>query len=216
MQHFAKGFLEKINPFITDKITLEIGCGDGTRSNEIAGIFKSLTGIDPEQKLIEKANKNNVFPNRTFLVGSGEKLNFSDKCFDLVIFPLSLHHIRIQSMSLSINEAIRVLNSNGRIIFIEPTFEGSFIEAEILFGCCDGDERKEKAIAYFTILNSKNMKEILEFTSESVFEFLSDQDFFDNITTSNDNKNEIAQYLKAHNYKLSAKRRINIFEKVSK
>jgi len=214
MQHSAKDFWEKITPFITDKITLEIGCGDGSRSSEMAGFLKSLTGIDPEQRLIEKAIKNNIFPNRKFLVGSGEKLDFLDKSFDLVMFPLSLHHIPINKMSISIEEALRVLNSKGIIIFIEPTFEGSFIEAEMLFGCCDGDERREKAIAYFTILNSKNMKEILEFTSESVFEFLSDEDFFENIITPKNNKNKIIEYLKAYNYRLSAKRRINIFQKI--
>ncbi|SRR6266571_4198542 len=83
MKHSAEGFLDKIKPFGADRNTLEIGCGDGARSHEIAAIFSSLTGIDPDPALIEEANRHNRFENRRFLVGSAEKLGFTDECFEL-------------------------------------------------------------------------------------------------------------------------------------
>jgi len=181
MRHSADGLLENIRQFGTHKNALEIGCGDGSRSHEMASMFTNLTAIDPDFELIKKAIKNNTLSNRQFLVGSAENLVFPDSCFDLVIFTLSLHHIPIENMSLAIGEAIRVVKPSGHIIFIEPTFEGSFIQAEIMYGCCDGDERKEKAAAYFTLLNTPKLKEVKEFTSESTFEFDSDRDFFDNV-----------------------------------
>jgi ubiquinone/menaquinone biosynthesis C-methylase UbiE len=213
MRHSADGLLENIRQFGTHKNALEIGCGDGSRSDEMASMFTNLTAIDPDFELIKKAIKNNTLSNRQFLVGSAENLVFPDSCFDLVIFTLSLHHIPIENMSLAIGEAIRVVKPSGHIIFIEPTFEGSFIQAEIMYGCCDGDERKEKAAAYFTLLNTPKLKEVKEFTSESTFEFDSDRDFFDNVAIIDGTEDDIIKYLKSHNYRLTAKRRINVFEK---
>lgn len=213
MKHFAEGFLDKLKPFGSDKNTLEIGCGDGARSAEIASIFSSLTGIDPDPASIEKANRHNRFENRRFLVGVAENLEFPDASFELVIFPLSFHHIPIDKMHAAIAEATRVLKEGGYIIFIEPTYEGTFIDAEILYGCCDGDERKEKAMAYYSMLASDKMIEVAEFNSESIFAFDSKQDFFENIAILAGTEAKIIKYLEINNFKLSAKRRVNVFRK---
>jgi len=213
MKHLAEGFLDKIKPFGADRNTLEIGCGDGARSDEIAAIFSSLTGIDPDPALIAKANRHNSFENRRFLVGVAEKLGFADASFDLVMFPLSFHHIPIDKMHAAIAEATRVLQEGGYIIFIEPTYEGTFIDAEILYGCCDGDERKEKAMAYYSMLASDKLSEVAEFESESIFTFESKQDFFDNIAILAGTEANISNYLETYNFKLSARRRVNVFRK---
>ena len=129
------------------------------------------------------------------------------------MFPLSFHHIPIDKMHAAIDEATRVLKEGGYIIFIEPTYEGTFIEAEMLYGCCDGDERKEKAMAYYTMLASDKLIEVAEFNSESIFAFDSNRDFFDNIAILAGTEARIVAYLETNNLKLSAKRRVNVFRK---
>jgi ubiquinone/menaquinone biosynthesis C-methylase UbiE len=107
------------------KQVLEIGCGNGRITALLVGRTKKLVAIEPDAELIREARKK--IANADFRVGSGENLEFPDKCFDLVIFTLSLHHQRSHT---AIKEAVRVLKDEGQILVIEPVVEG---EVERLF-----------------------------------------------------------------------------------
>jgi ubiquinone/menaquinone biosynthesis C-methylase UbiE len=216
MQHLNDGFRDRLKPYLAGTSALEIGCGNGTRTQEIAAYFTCLTGIDPDPDLIATANSINRCNNITFQVGSAEKLAFPDNSFGAVLFPLSFHHVPVDRMQRTIAEAARVVTPAGHVIFIEPTHEGSLIEAELLFGCCDGDERKAKALACYHMLAAKQLTEVCEFYGESLFLFDSEQDFFENIAWKEGTQAALCDYLERHNYKLSAKRRINVFRKTQK
>lgn len=208
-----KTFFEKIKVLAAGRDVLEIGCGDGTYLQGVVQDFKSFTGIDPSPTLIKKANQKNECSFARFFVCSAEDLNFPDESFSLVIFTLSLHHIPFEKMNLAIDEAVRVVKKGGLIIFVEPTNEGSFIEAEMRYGCCDGDERKQKAFAYFSILNACKIREIEEFESEAIFDFESKADFFENIATLTGTEKDIGLFLESNDYRLRVKRRVNVFTK---
>lgn len=97
---------------------LEIGCGDGRISSLLTVESSSLVAIDPDEKAIDIAKTN--IPNTDFRIGSGEKLNFPDSFFDVVIFTLSLHH---QNSQKALNEAARTVKPDGKILVIEPVIK---------------------------------------------------------------------------------------------
>lgn len=212
MQRIKEEFVEKLMDLVplTGMKVLEIGCGSGSRSVKIAAHCESLNAIDPNSESITAATIQNSSSNITYGQGVAEHLDFDNHTFDCVIFTLSLHHVPIPQMSTAINEAIRVSKSGGRIVFLEPTHQGSFFESEILFGASDGDERKEKAYAYAALLSNTHYTEIAEIPDETVFTFDSAEDF---IQTFKPNKNVtgIDDFLKQHDYTLNAHRRINVF-----
>ena len=213
MKRIKEEFLDKLGKVIKlkGKTVLEIGCGAGTRSVQIGKRTKTLTAIEPNSNLIKEAIKNNSSKNIEYQVGNAIKLKFKPKLFDITIFTLSLHHVPTAKISNAIKEAVRVTKKNGYIVFLEPTHSGNFFESEIKFDACDGDERKEKAFAYYSILTHKGYKEIAEIPDETVFQFDSIEDFVNSMSPKKDKK-KIKDFLTKNNFILSASRRINIFQ----
>jgi len=113
--------VEKIFQFadLKYKQVLEIGCGNGRITSLLVGKSEKLVAIEPDVEKIREAQKK--ISGTDFRIGSGENLEFSDDCFDLVIFTLSLHH---QNSNAAIREATRVLKNEGEILVIEPIIEG--------------------------------------------------------------------------------------------
>ena len=91
MQSFSSD-LPKIKEFIqlSGKKMLEIGCGDGRLSVQLADEVDALTAIDPDGARIDQARKSIAGVN--FQVGSGEQLEFDSHSFDIVLFGYSLHY----------------------------------------------------------------------------------------------------------------------------
>ena len=214
MKRLKDWFLSKLNELISLKwaILLEIGCGNGSRSVWLASHCKELFAIDPDVSLIEIAKERNII-NATFTCWEGQNLDFETWFFDMVIFSLSFHHIPQEDMEQSVDEAIRVVKEWWYIVFFEPTEEGSFFDAEILFHACDGDERTAKRNAYNAIKNIHTLKKFTEFYDETVFEFDGEDDFIASLDPKQ-NLEKIASFLMEHNYILNADRRINIFQQV--
>jgi ubiquinone/menaquinone biosynthesis C-methylase UbiE len=192
-------------------VILEIGCGGGNKTVQIAKMCKMVVAIDNNLPRILDAKKENQSSNITYTQSSANPLLFEDKSFDVVIFTLSLHHLSKNEMRSAIKEAIRVTVSSGIIIFLEPTNNGSFFEAAIIFGSSDGDERLQKAYAYFEILNTKGYREIYEGFWKTTFLFDSKNDFVVSLRPKI-NLNNIDTFLKKKNYRLEAEGRVNIFE----
>jgi len=115
--------LPKIEEFIEldGKTLLEIGCGDGRLTAQLAGKAAAITAIDPDEVSMEAAGRRIIGVN--FLIGSGEKLEFADEAFDIVLFSYSLHH---QDWVKALAEARRVIRHDGQILVIEPAHYGEF------------------------------------------------------------------------------------------
>ncbi len=218
MRRIKDTFLTSIQSVISfeDRDVLEIGCGDGTRSIQIATACKQLTALELDAARIEHAKAINIARNISYLTGTASQLPFLDQTFDIVFFTLSLHHIPDHEMSVAIDEAVRVTKPNGHIVFLEPAFEGSFFEGEIRFDACDGDERRQKAIAYAAMLGHTQLKELAELHDETIFSFDSLEDFMETMKPKRGSPYEIQQFLTANQFTLSARRRINIFKPQTK
>lgn len=211
MQRTSEQFLVNTNAVIpfSGKFVLEIGCGSGNYSKQIATLADSLIAIDPNEQSIVEAKKISSAENISYRVGSATELDFENSVFDIVVFTLSFHHIPENQMQRAIEEAVRVVKTTGHIVFLEPAMDGTFFEAEILFDACDGDERKEKESAYRAILESKSLKNISELDDETVFIFTSVEDFIEALNPKK-NLEKLSSFLELHRMTLCAKRRINI------
>lgn len=211
MKRIQEKFLETLEQAIglEDMSVLEVGCGNGARSVEIAKRCKSLTAIEPNEVQLRCAKELEV-QNIDFRLGSAEALDFAPESFDVVIFTLSFHHVPQTLMSVAINEALRVVRQNGFIVFLEPAVTGSFFEAEIRFDACDGDEREEKRIAYEAMSSHTGLVPVKELPDETIFQFDSLDDFIQSMCPKA-NLDQLEPFLRTHHYILRAKRRINIY-----
>ena len=212
MKRFESVFVRRIEDFCRGKDVLEIGCGDGTRLAEVVGQSRSWSGIDPDSAAVAKAREANPSANAEFVEGHAENLAWPSARFDVVIFPLSLHHIDFDFMPTAIDEAVRVVRSSGLILFLEPLPVGTFYKAEMLYGCCDGDERRELAYAFYTMLSAECLQEVEEFVAEVSFEYDSFDDFKQHVPTKDGTHAQLEEFLSARGFKLDEKWRLNVFK----
>jgi SAM-dependent methyltransferase len=81
-----------INNITINDLVLDIGCGNGALAYDLADKAKSVTGIDIEEKNIQKArvkyNKSNI----KYLVGDATK-DLGGEKFDVIILSNVLEHI---------------------------------------------------------------------------------------------------------------------------
>lgn len=167
-EYSGQKIFEKIVTYadLANKSIFEIGCGDGRISSLLATETDSLISIDPDETKIQQAKTHIAGVN--FRIGTGEKLNFSNNIFDIVIFTLSLHH---QNSQKAIAEANRVLKPGGKILIIEPVIGG---EIEDLFAFLD-NENNEKREAQKAIIDSGlSIVDSEIFTAEWVFTDIDD------------------------------------------
>jgi ubiquinone/menaquinone biosynthesis C-methylase UbiE len=205
---------------IKDSIILEVGCGKGRVTEDLARYAGKITAIDPDEKALAAAKSRIAVGNVEFVLSSGETLNFPGKSFDIVIYSLSLHHIPIGSMKSSLEQATVTLREKGKIIVIEPGTGGTLIEAEERFGVGDSDEKRQKAAAEKALdgLEGWEKGETIHF--QTFFYFESQNDFLENLAPRNPQLPEkilaeLEIFLNRHfqNGKivLNADRRMNVF-----
>ena len=211
MQRIKETFLQRLTQIIPlrEKSVLEIGCGDGARSVEIAQHCSHLTAVDPCEDQLSAARMR-LIPNADFVQGNAQSLNLPANSFDVVIFTLSFHHVPVPLMDAAIDEAVRVVRRGGNIVFLEPDEQGSFFEAEIQFDACDGDEREAKRAAYDAMKGHPDLLLVSEFADETIFHFESLDDFAVSMSPKA-NLDLLKSFLQVHAFTLSAMRRINVY-----
>lgn len=86
---YHRFFLSKINS--KDKV-LDIGCGNGSLTFDLAKKADKVVGIDFEKKYIKKAERKNNSPKIEYILGDATDYPFQEK-FDVVILSNVLEHI---------------------------------------------------------------------------------------------------------------------------
>lgn len=97
---------------------LDLGCGEGTRTNLVAKKKKLAVGVDLSRTAIKRAKKN--YPEHKFLEADLVDLPFKDAAFDLVYSAFVLEHL--DNPEGMILEAIRVLKKGGHLVLIAPNY----------------------------------------------------------------------------------------------
>jgi SAM-dependent methyltransferase len=101
---------------------LDFGCGVGRLSQALARDFESVVGIDIAASMIAEAQRRNKFGSKCkFIVNNRPDLSaFLDGSFDFVVTLLVLQHIEPRYAKHYIAEFVRVLRSDGLIVFQVP------------------------------------------------------------------------------------------------
>ncbi len=99
---------------------LDVGCGDGTLCDHLAGRRAEMVGVDPLPQTSPSG--------RELLTAPAEALPLPDASMDGVILKYSLHHVPMERMSQALNEACRVLKPGGFLYVAEPQPVGSAYE----------------------------------------------------------------------------------------
>ncbi len=101
---------------------LEIGCGNGDLSVEIARLGFEVVGIDVSEpgirQAVELSKKESLDAKAQFMVMDATSLEFPDNSFDTVLIAEVLEHVR-DSRKL-MEEAVRIVRNGGRIIVSVP------------------------------------------------------------------------------------------------
>lgn len=111
-------FISKNISLETNKKVIDIGCGDGLFLYYLEKKYPKLScfGIDISLTQLKIAKNNNKVIKLN--VAEAENLPFKNGTFDIIIFNSILHHVN--SMELSLKEALRICKNEGIIIIIEP------------------------------------------------------------------------------------------------
>ena len=96
---------------------LELGCGSGYFTRELAKSGARITAIDISPDLLELARHEVPAGNVSFLAENAYSMSFSEDRFDAVIGISVLHHLDIEK---GFSEVFRVLKRGGTICFSEP------------------------------------------------------------------------------------------------
>ena len=121
-QSIGKRYKAKLLDSCRNAKIIEYGCGTGSYAFTLAANnAESVAGIDISSVAIEIANSKaasqGLENNLKFQVMNAENLEFADSSHDLICGSGILHHLNLESALASI---CRVLNSNGKAIFLEP------------------------------------------------------------------------------------------------
>jgi len=126
---------------------LEIGCGNGRITADMAQYASKIVATDLDTKALELASLNNTASNVDFIYTPDGFPDLQANSFDLVIYTLSLHHIPAEKMVAHLHHSGKLLSNNGKIVVIEPGSSGSFLEVKQRFGAGSGDETAEQKSA---------------------------------------------------------------------
>jgi len=96
---------------------LELGCGTGSFTGELARSGADVIAIDVSPELLEIARANWSAPNVRYEIQNAYVLTYSDATFDSIVGSSVLHHLEIEE---ALREIYRVLKPGGTIYFTEP------------------------------------------------------------------------------------------------
>lgn len=102
---------------------LDIGCGDGAVSRQLAPFCHRIVCFDPYAPILREAAANARPENLSFLACAAESLCFRPETFDSVLFCQSLHHVPVEAQATALAEAARVLRPGGRLTIVEPIYQ---------------------------------------------------------------------------------------------
>jgi len=122
---YSKKIIDLLKIIPEGKSALEVGCGGGILTEEIACRRFHTTGIDPSVQSITTASEHSIKSRLkiNYMNGTGEALPFPDSMYDIVFCCDILEHV--QDLPKVISEISRVLKPGG--VFIYDTFNRTFL-----------------------------------------------------------------------------------------
>ncbi|WP_061995207.1 MerR family transcriptional regulator [Clostridium sp. ATCC 25772] len=100
---------------------LEIGVGTGNLSSKFLKNNCDIVGIDQSREMLRIAKKK--YPKLKVRLGEFLKIPYSDKSFDIIVSTYAFHHLNENEKVIAIEEMIRVLKNDGKIIIGDLMFK---------------------------------------------------------------------------------------------
>ena len=100
-----------------EKTVLELGCGTGVITKQLARSGAEVVALDLSPDLLATARARRMPANVAFQIGDAEALDFPGGTFDAVVGSSILHHLNLDRV---LPEVHRVLRPGGSIAFSEP------------------------------------------------------------------------------------------------
>ncbi|SHI90632.1 Methyltransferase domain-containing protein [Malonomonas rubra DSM 5091] len=188
---------------LAGKTVLEIGCGKGRVTRDLAKFAAKVVAWDPDATAIETAKSKVRGKNVEFFHNPEGIPPLKEESIDLVVYTLSLHHVPSDKMQNSLLQAGSLLKPGGVILVLEPADGGSFNEAKSRFNVGSGDEGPLKAAALQAMqhLPGWTLNAPRQFSTEFLFE--DENDFFSSklpkfFTLPVETQKEIRAFLQQH------------------
>lgn len=118
LMNYHKFFVDNVNP---NDIVLDIGCGNGPLTRDLAKKAKRVVGIDLNAENIRMAEEKYLAPNIEYLVGNAIDYEFNQR-FDVVILSSVLEHIEDRGDFLN-----KTKNLAPKILIRVPTMDRDWI-----------------------------------------------------------------------------------------
>lgn len=117
-KYIVKKIIELLQPK-KENVYLDIGCGTGNYTAEIAKDDFSFVGVEPSEKMLElaKTKSNKII----WKIGTAEAIPSENDVFDGIIGTLTIHHW--SNLEKAFTELYRVLKANGKIVLFTSTSE---------------------------------------------------------------------------------------------
>ena len=113
--------LKRLMGNVKGKKVLDLGCGEGYSSRQMAEYGAEVTGIDFSPKLINRAKEINISDSRSvnYLHGDMTNLNkIADGSQDKVVSVMSFMYLNTKNIEKALLEAKRVLKDDGELIIV--------------------------------------------------------------------------------------------------
>ena len=113
-------FLNILKDETKAKYVLDFGCGTGNFTEKVINFNpKKIVAVDISEEAIKKAKNNSNLNSKNieYRVENCEDLSLNSDSFDIAYGSGILHHLNLNK---SLSELKRILNKDGKIIFIEP------------------------------------------------------------------------------------------------
>jgi len=113
---------------VKGKKILDVGCGRGLLSFNLARKGANVIGIDLSKSFIEHCKKEaeNLDLNLEFKVMNALIPDFEDNTFDIIVGSRAIHHL--PNLEIFFRECKRLLKKRGYIVFIEPLKKNPIVE----------------------------------------------------------------------------------------
>jgi 2-polyprenyl-3-methyl-5-hydroxy-6-metoxy-1,4-benzoquinol methylase len=134
-------------PFVTDKVVLDGGCGEGYGAKWMAGRARVVLGVDRSLVAMREARASRP-KNARFVCADLTNLSFPDATFDVLCSLQVLEHFRHPAEFL--REMARVLRPDGVLVLSTPNQLTSFSENPYHFKEYRPDELRELLESTFT------------------------------------------------------------------
>lgn len=162
----------------TGRDVLEIGCGTGRITRDLARHARRVVATDPDACRLDAARRTIAADNVVFRHEPSGLPNLPAASFGLVVYTLSLHHVPADAMTASLSRAALLVRSGGDLAVLEPADGGSFMEAKARFGAGSGDEGPALAAAIAAIESLAGWSRTASVPFVTRFQFCTEADFF--------------------------------------